>query len=160
MTLLIRIAAAGLLLAGCSAAASSPTAEVEAGIDPIRDACSQALSVANSEASLASLTQCEVQNGEGGRVFVLQFDDSAENSVVEGLDNNLDTLFYQPLNALRPAWQTAEQDGDIATYVVAFRDSCQTVWEIDKDLMYGFTHSSMSAEDLTNNMTITSSTLC
>jgi hypothetical protein len=26
--------------------------------------------------------------------------------------------------------------------------------------MYGFTHSSVSAEDLTNKMTITSSTLC
>jgi len=152
----IVLVSVSLTLAACSSSGTGVSSEVEGGVDPIRDACSEALRVASSESTLPALTQCEVQLGGSKRIFVLQFADPVEDRQSQGNESSYETLFYEPLSALRAVWSTAQGDGKIDTFVVAFQDSCQTVWDLDSSLVDGFIGGSLNEEELTNSMEISS----
>ncbi len=145
-----------LTLAACSSGGSDVNSEVEGGVDPIRDACSQALRVASSEPTLPALTQCEVQLDGSNRIFVLQFADPVEDRQSQGNESSYESLFYEPLSALRDVWSMAQGDGQIDTFIVAFQGPCQTVWDLDSSLVDGFINGSLDEEELTNSMEISS----
>jgi hypothetical protein len=150
------LALSGLALVACSSSGSGANSEVEGGVDPIRDACSEALRVASSEPTLPSLTQCEVQLDGSRRIFVIQFSDPAKDQQIQGNESSLETVFYEPLSALRGVWSTAQSDGQVDTFIVAFQGPCQTVWDLDSSLVDGFIRGSLNEEEVSNSMEISS----
>jgi len=145
-----------LKLAACSSGGSDVNSEIEGGVGPIRDACSQALRVASSEPTLPALTQCEVQLDGSNRIFVLQFADPVEDRQSQGNESSYESLFYEQLSALRDVWAMAQGDGQIDTFIVAFQGPCQTAWDLDSSLVDGFINGSLNEEELTNSMVISS----
>lgn len=156
---IVGVGASITFLAACASGGMESNSEVEQGVDPIRDACSEALRVANSEPTLPVLTQCEVQTDGSDRIFVLQFADPSEDRIALDQGTNIDTIFNQPLNALREVWGTAAQDDGIDKYIVAFQDPCQTVWELSPELVNDFVEGNTDSDYVTNTMII-SAFLC
>jgi len=133
---------------------------VEKDVDPIRDACSQALRTSIAEPTLSALTQCEIQNSGSDRWFVLQFDDPTDNRIDLELGVTMDTILFNPLNALRGVWATASKDGSIDKYIVAFKEPCQTVWELEPSLVDQFIAGQVDAQAVSDAMLITSFSWC
>lgn len=143
------------LLAGCAGASSAGS-----GALSTEEVCSTAESIAAIEATLPVLTQCEFQDSAGRTVFVLQFDDPAQNEYVEALAPSRATTYDEPLASLLDVWDKSRAVRAADAYIVSFRDQCQTVWEIPSEVMDDALSGSISMQQMTDRMQISTLTAC
>lgn len=131
-------------------------------------ACLSATQVAAESAFLPLLTQCELQESDGERAFVIQFADIYENAAKEGVFSQslppspeaLRTLLIEnPLNLLKTPWTLVAKEG-VDVYFVSFKDACQTTWAISNSQMSQFVSDQIDAATLSGIMEITQTRGC
>lgn len=167
------VAVTGMLLAGCgsSGTTSEPTTFEEAlALQEQLDATEQAFpafcdplaTYAAARPELSPLTQCETEDGTaGGRILIVQFDDQIQNMVDEGLDATEETTINVPIDAVAQHLKLVRDELDgITTVFIAFRDRCQTVFEIPATVMTQYVDGRMTREELVNQSEFSALTYC
>lgn len=158
---LFAAAAVGVLLAGCgsSGAATEPTTFEEAlALQEQLDATEQAFpafcdplaTYAAARPELPSVTQCETEDGTaGGRILIVHFDDQIQNMVDENLDATEESTINVPIDAVAQHLKLVRDQLDgITTVYIAFRDRCQTVYEIPAAVMAQYVDGQITRDEL------------
>ena len=167
------VAAAGVLLAGCgsSGATSEPTTfeevlalqeQLDATEEALPAFCDPLATYAAARPELPPVTQCETEDGTtGGRVLIVQFDDQIQNMVDEGLDATRETTIDFPIDAVAQHLKLVREELDgITTVFIAFRDRCQTVYEIPAPAMTQYVDGRMTRDELVNKSEFSALTYC
>lgn len=106
------------------------------------------------------LTQAEFQDADGELWWIIQFDDPAETGAGSNFDSET-LVFEAPLMILRAALMEHSTQllelPELTTFIIAFREPEQTVYEIPADLMWDFVDGDINWRDVADEMLITSS---
>jgi hypothetical protein len=100
-----------------------------------------------------------VGNTNEGLWWITQFDDPAESGAASGIDTET-LVFAAPLEVVRRGVKGRETDleelQELTTFIIAFRDPEQTVYEIDSELMWAFVEGEVDQQEVVDEMTISS----
>jgi hypothetical protein len=167
------VAVAGMLVAGCgsSGATSEPTTfeevlALQEQLDSTEEAlpafCDPLATYAAARPELPPVTQCETEDGTtGGRVLIVQFDDQIQNMVDENLDASEDMAINFPIDAVAQHLKYVRDELDgISTVFIAFRDRCQTVFEIPAAVMSQYVDGRMTRDQLVDQSEFSTLTYC
>ena len=163
--------ALGLSGYGGSTSYSEPTSledalamqeDFDAAAESFAVVCDPLATFAAAKPELPPVTQCEIQDpgpSMGGRQLIVQFDDQIENAVAENLTTD-DYIFY-PVDAVAQHLKLVRDDIEgLDTFIIAFRDKCQTVYDIPGPLMRQFIDGQMTRAALLEQSNLSSLTYC
>lgn len=165
------VLAVALSACGGSSTYSEPTSledaiamqeDIDAAAESFPGVCDPLATFAAAKPELPPVTQCEIQDpgpSMGGRQLIIQFDDQSENAVAENLATD-DYIFY-PVDAVAQHLKLVRDEIDgLDTFIIAFRDECQTVFDIPGPLMRQFVDGQMTRAALLEQSNLSSLTYC
>lgn len=151
--IVIVLASAAGCSAGSPASSSASLGDISTGLE-----ASLARAISDTGAPLR-LTQAEFQETDEGLWWITQFDDPAESGAGSGIDSET-LVFAAPLKVVRRGvkdWETDLRElQELTTFIIAFRDPQQTVYEIDSALMWSFVEGEVGEEEVVDEMMISS----